>query len=86
MANDYWTMREIGVLFGISSHKIGKALKDLGLRTTEGKPSKQAFDGDYVQQRWDEDHPVYLWVWHRDKTAALLEQAGMERITDGQNA
>lgn len=84
MTNDYWTMKEIGTLFGVSSHKIGKTLKELGLRTPENKPSKKAFDLGLVKQRWAEDMPVYLWAWHRDKIAALLEQAGMERVKDAE--
>ena len=79
---EYWTMKEIGTLFGLSSHKIGNKLKDMGLRTREGKPSHRAFDEGLVQQRWDDDRPVYLWAWHRDKTAALLEANGFERIED----
>jgi hypothetical protein len=82
----YWTMKELGTLFGLSSHKIGRKLKDLGLRTQEGKPSQRAFAQGLVRQRWDEDRPVYVWAWHKDKTVALLKQAGMERIEDGQNA
>lgn len=82
MKDDYWTMREIGRLFDLSSHKIGKKLKQLGYRTPDGKPSHKAFDEALVKQRWADDQPVYLWAWHRDKTVAVLEQAGLEKSRD----
>ncbi len=83
MSNEmYWTMKEIGAVFGVTSHKVGKKLKELGFRTPQGRPSQRAFNEGYVQQRWAWESEVYLWAWHRDKTTALLEQAGMERAKD----
>jgi len=84
MSDQYWTMREIGALFGITSHKVGKTLKELGYRTPDGRPSQRAFDEGYVQQRWGfERQEIYNWAWHKDKVTALLEQAGLERVKDG---
>jgi len=82
MTNEYWTMKEIGSLFRTTSHKVGKKLKEVGLRTPQGRPSQRAFEEGYVQQRWDEDRPVYVWAWHKNKTVALLEANGFERIED----
>ncbi|MDY0168577.1 MAG: hypothetical protein RBS80_18655 [Thermoguttaceae bacterium] len=81
-SEEYWTMREIGTLFGATSHKVGKTLKDLGLRTQEGKPSTNAFEQGFVEQRWADDSPVYLWAWHKEKITALLEKAGFEKVTE----
>jgi hypothetical protein len=76
-------MREIGRLFGITSHKVGKKLKKVGLRTPQGRPSQRAFEEGYVQQRWGfERQEIYNWTWHKDKTIALLEEAGFERVED----
>ena len=77
---DYWTMKEIGVLFGVTSHVIGKTLKRLSLRTIEGKPSQLAFDLGLVEQRWSLD--AYTWVWNLEKTVPFLEQAGLERVRE----
>ena len=39
MPDEFQTMREIGrTFFGVSSHTVGRKLRELGLRTTDGKP------------------------------------------------
>lgn len=79
--NHYRSMKELGRAFGVSSHKIGRMLKDLGLRTEKGKPSRKAFQEGYVTQRWAEERfGVYMWVWHAEKTAAVLERAGLKQV------
>ncbi len=78
--SEYWTMREIGALFEVSSHKIGRALKAIGLRTGEGRPSRAAFEDEYVRQRWTEDGAHYLWAWHAKKTITVLEKHGLTRV------
>ena len=80
MPNECATMKEIGKMFGMTSHKVGKALKEMGFRTEEGKPSDKAFALGLVEQKWTQDHQHYLWAWHRQKTVGLLEQAGLRRI------
>lgn len=77
--SDYWTMKEIGNLFGITSHAVGRALKQSGYRTFNGKPSAEAFGSGMVQQKWTDDYCNYLWAWNVQKTVPLLEQAGFER-------
>lgn len=79
MSNEYGTMREIGRLFGVTNHTVGKKLKAIGLRTTDGKPSHEAFARGLVGQKWTDDHKHYCWVWHTAKTVPLLEQAGLTR-------
>jgi hypothetical protein len=79
MNDTYCTMRSLGVVFGASSHKIGRALKEMGLRTTDGTPSSRAREAGLVQvipgpQSW-----IRLWLWHLEKTAAILEEAGLIR-------
>lgn len=46
--DDYMTMREIGALVGISSHAVGRKLKELGYRTSSKKPSAEAFRAGVV--------------------------------------
>ena len=44
MENDeYRSHTEIGKEYGVSSHQVGKWLKDMGLRTKDGKPVPRHF-------------------------------------------
>lgn len=79
--SEFWTMKQIGAVFGVSSHVVGRKLKELGCRTSEGKPSAEAFNKKLVQQKFTDDLADYLWAWDRDRTIRLLEGAGMERKT-----
>ena len=86
MKSDYSTMKEIGEEFGVTSHKIGKVLKDLGYRTDKGRPSDKAFEECLVNQRWTDDSFNYLWAWDREKTIGILEKAGLRKVNnDGQS-
>jgi hypothetical protein len=73
----YWCMRDIGRLVGLTSHQIGKQLKRIGLRTSEGKPSQLAFSNDLVAQQFD-GYGHYLWAWDRDEVLRLLAAAGVK--------
>jgi hypothetical protein len=48
--SDYVTMKELGKLFGTTSHVVGRTLKEVGLRTKEGKPTRAAFAGRFCDQ------------------------------------
>jgi len=76
MNGDYLTMKEIGAGFGKTSHKVGKKLKELGLRTAAGKPSRIAFEDGLCEQRWTSDWMNYCWAWHGEKILRLLKKAG----------
>ncbi len=76
---EYMTLTQIGELFGVTSHQIGKWLVWIKLRTEAKRPSSAAFDGKFVSQgpsRGD----GYNWVWHAARTVAALEEAGHRRI------
>lgn len=77
--SEYWTMKQIGEVFGVSSHVVGRKLKALGYRTLDGKPSAAAFGASLVQQKFTDDYANYLWAWDKDRTVRLLEEAGTER-------
>lgn len=82
MPNEFQTMRDLGrAFFGVSSHTVGRKLKELHLRTTEGKPSSEAFSRGLVLRKFTDDHQNYCWVWHAAKTVPLLERAGLTRKT-----
>ena len=81
LVSEYWTQREIAKLFGSTSHKIGRVLKQLGLRLENGKPSSRAHQLGLVRKR-----PVYgkeyfdVWTWHLGKTLPHLEPAGLRQL------
>ena len=76
--NEFATMKDIGAAFGMTSHKVGKLLKEQGLRTADGRPSQKSFDSGLVAQKFDEcGH--YLWSWKVATITSLLEQAGYNR-------
>jgi len=67
----YVTMRHLGTLLGISSHAVGRTLMEVGLRTSERRPSEKAKEGDFtkfilVEQGFSLD------LWHLEKTLAVL--------------
>jgi hypothetical protein len=69
---EYKTMKEIGEILHLSSHQIGRKLKALGLRTTQGKPSQSAYNRGLVKTRWAKNKELYLWTWRADKIIELL--------------
>jgi len=78
---NFCSMEEIGMLFDRTSHKVGRMLKILGLRTPDGKPSQKAFQGGFVKKRIAEYREgKYHWVRHLEKTVAMLEAAGWRRL------
>ncbi len=84
--SDYMTMREIGALFDKTSHAVGKKLRELGLRSAEGKPTRQAFERGLCERRFTEDGQNYLWAWHAEETVKLLRESGFgESEAKGQN-
>ena len=80
MKSKYATMKEIGEEFSTTSHKVGKKLKELGYRTHKGRPNEKAFEENLVNQRWADDSFNYLWAWDKDKTIAILENAGLKKV------
>lgn len=79
--NNYLTMRQLGTLFGVTSHVIGKLLKKLGLRDENGKPTTAAFQGNLVKTAPIGTDGRYFWVWEADTTIAVLEANGLKRVS-----
>ena len=74
--DEFLTQTDLGKLFGVSSHAVGRWLVEIGLRTKEKKPSKKAFDGGFVTQAPTGRNDGSCWVWNRQKTLEALEAAG----------
>jgi len=80
MSDEFMSMTEIGRSFGVSSHKVGKWLVDLSLRTTDKKPSQKAFNEGFVQRRESTNFATYFYVWHAENTMQALDTAGHKRV------
>jgi len=73
---DFVSQTELGRLFGVTSHVIGKWLIDCSLRTPEKKPSRKAFAEGFVEQAPSGRNNGYFYVWNQKKTVAALQSAG----------
>ena len=77
MSDMFLSLTELGKLCGVSSHKVGKWLVELGLRTQAKKPSPRAFREGFVEQRPSTQPATYFWVWHGERTLRVLTEAGL---------
>lgn len=75
---EYMSQTELGELFGVTSHVIGKWLAAIGLRENK-TPSTAAIEAKMVTLV-PARNEHYNWVWHSDRTVAALEKAGHRRI------
>lgn len=67
----YVTMRDLGTLLGVSSHAVGRKLKEVGLRDSEGQPTEKAKTGGFIKSVFlQETFPLI--VWQLEKTLAVL--------------
>lgn len=83
MNNSEWgSLTQIGAMFGVSSHKCGRWLAELGLRDVGRSPTDKAFKLGLVKQaptnRGDDDG--YFYIWSVPKTVKLLEEAGHVQV------
>ncbi len=81
MSDTFCTMRSLGAVFGVSSHFIGRVLKEMGLRTPDGQPSCRAQENGLVKLVQGPQSWIPLWLWHRELTTALLQEAGFEAVS-----
>src|SRR5262249_39816398 len=77
---EFMTLTQLGQLFGVTSHQLGRWLVNIGLRNDQKRPAKKAFDGDYCKMgpsRGD----GYNWIWNTEKTVEALTQAGHKMVS-----
>ena len=67
----YVTMRQIGKILGVSSHVVGRKLKEVGLRDEDGQPSVRAKDSGFTKADFVEE-TYRLTLWHQEKSLAVL--------------
>lgn len=74
----YLSMRELGEQLGVTSHVVGRKLKEVGLRTQEGNPSAKAVIGGYTKPV--QMHETFsLDVWNEEKTLRVLRPLMKEK-------
>jgi hypothetical protein len=66
------TMRDIGKMYSVSSHVIGRWLTRCGLREG-GQPTRKAIDGGFSKEILDQDRGIWFFVWNVARTTAALE-------------
>jgi hypothetical protein len=67
----YMSMRQLGAILGVSSHVVGRKLKEVGLRTTDGKPTQTARDSGFVKTAVMQEG-FYFDIWHSEQTLNIL--------------
>jgi hypothetical protein len=72
---DTLTQRQLGLLFGVSSHVIGDWLENVGLRDPQTKkPTREAHQDKYCEQVMN--GTGYFWAWRSQPTVERLIAAG----------
>lgn len=72
------SLTQLGEIFGVSSHKVGDWLVEIGFRTEDKRPSRKAFALSVVSEGPSRNQG-YNWIWKSDETVAALENAGHKR-------
>lgn len=79
MTDEYLTQTQIGKIYGVSSHVIGKWLKGLSLRNEQGQPTRKAVVEGYARQAPSTQPNTYFWVWHKQWTMNLFDRMNYPR-------
>jgi hypothetical protein len=83
--DEYVSLTDLGVLFGTTSQRIGRALESIGLyEPSEGSPTDLAYEQKLLGHRryealYGETKYPSLTLWHRERTVKLLEDAGRQQ-------
>ena len=82
VGKQFLSQTELGRLFNMTSPKMGRALRSIGLRTPANRPSAWAFADDYVTPR-DLPHGSQATSWGRVGRLVDLEYfgTGLSRAT-----
>ena len=76
--NETMSQSELGELFGVSSHDIGRWLIDVGLRDPQKKkPSWEAYHDGYCVTA---SNGFFAGDWVSDKVVAKLQEAGHQMV------
>ena len=74
---EYLSLKQLGTLFGRTSHEIGAILKQLNLRQADGLPYEHVLSSGLAKRLSE------TWYsWHQTKVVQILEQNGFKRLDD----
>jgi hypothetical protein len=75
MEERYMTLTQIGEYYaGVSRVVAGRIVTNVGLRNADGTPTKMAIAGGYCKQVPDKVRGCSFFVWHAERTLALIDQ------------
>ncbi len=78
--SDIWVNQTtLGKQFGLSAVAIGKKLKELGLRSEDGKPTEQALSEEFCKSTPLKDGTPFF-MWNKQKVAGLMQDAGHQKL------
>lgn len=73
------TQTQLGQLFGVTAHVVGRWLKELGLRMPDGRPTPQVVASGEAQQCSPAGMSTF-WVWEKRRIVDRFETAGHRRV------
>jgi len=76
--SDYVTLTELGQLYGVTSHRIGKWLRHAGVRDKRGNPIEEGLM--MTKEALAPNGFTPFFMWHRESTIRLLDSLGYHRI------
>ncbi len=76
----YISLTMLGQIYGVNARDVGSWLKGLSLRHDDGRPTKDAVQQGFVQERALE-HGGWFWHWHQEKTCTILDGMGYKRAS-----
>lgn len=76
----FLTLTQLGELFGVSSHVVGRRLHEIGLRLPNGEPCQRAIDAGLVQKVTPGNGSHFFWSWEKERTIQILELIGCRRV------
>lgn len=81
---DIWAnLTNLGKQYGFSAIKMGKKLKELGLRNQEGKPTEKALSEGFAKSTPLKDGtPFYM--WHKRKITELMKENDVNKLDENE--
>jgi len=76
---DTLSQKQLGEIFGVSSHVVGRWLKEIGMRFSSGEPTPDAIAGGIAVQVDPGGDMRPFWAWSKEKIVVLLAAAGKAR-------
>ena len=75
MSDNSLGQTDLGKLYNVLSHGMGRWLVAAGLRTADKKPSTKAFQGRFDSRRDSTQPGTYYWVWQAEMTMLALQES-----------